>query len=57
VPIINALFGSRAYRVWAVDRAGNQSFSSTITVCIDPPPDVPPDVPPDTPGDTPPDVL
>jgi hypothetical protein len=50
VPIINALFGTRSYRVWAVDRAGNQSFPSFVTVCIEPPP-FPPDVPPDTPPD------
>lgn len=56
VPIINALFGTRSYRVWAVDRVGNQSFPSFLTLCIEPPP-LPPDIPPDTPGDMPPDVL
>jgi hypothetical protein len=50
VPIINWMAGSRTYRVWAVDRAGNESSTTTITVCIQPPPDVPP-------GDTPPDLI
>jgi hypothetical protein len=42
--LVDHAIGLWTIQVWAVDRAGNESPASTMTLCIDP--DVPPDIPP-----------